>query len=212
MPSTAEASTPAKKPRRKVPAYLIKEWVYDTPVYYKGYREVMKKTKTPEEIMAEGMLQAILKNWLHLLLGSQLNLEKYWILTGEVGSHIAHRKNAAHDLVIIEKQLLPPGKISNRYADVPPRVVFEIDTAVEYGDAQPIEQFVQQKTQQTLDFGAEKVIWIFTATQKVMVATRGADWIISDWNKTVEVLDGVTFNLAEYVRKEGLVLDQPTNS
>jgi hypothetical protein len=209
MPTTAEAQAITKKSKRKVPSYLIKEWVYDTPVYYKGYREVIKKNKTPEEIMADGMLQAILKNWLHLFLGAQLNLDNYWVLTGEVGSHIAPRKNASHDLVIIEKRLLPPGKVSNRYADVPARVVIEIDTTIEYGNDLPVEQFVQQKTQQTLDFGTEKVIWIFTATQKVMVATRDADWTISDWNKTIEILDGVSFNMAEFIAKEGISLDRP---
>lgn len=209
MPTTAEARAIAKTYKRKVPSYLIKEWVYDIPVYYKGYREVMKKNKNPEEIMADGTLQAAIKFWLSLLLGNQLNLSKYWIFSGEVGSHITHRKNASHDLVIIEKRLLPPGKVSNRYADVPARVVIEIDTTVEYGNDLPVEQFVQQKTQQTLDFGTEKVIWIFTATQKVMVATRGADWTISNWSKTIEVLDGVQFNLVEFIEKEGINLDQP---
>lgn len=212
MSTTAAAHANTKKSRRKVPSYLIKEWVYDIPVYYKGYRDVMKKNKTPEEIMADGMLQAILKNWLHLLLGSGLNRENYWILTGEVGSHISHGKNASHDLVIIEKRLLPPGKVSNHYADVPARVVIEIDTTVEYGNDLPVEQFVQQKTQQTLDFGTEKVIWIFTATQKVMVASRGADWIISDWSKTIDVLDGVSFNLNAFIEKEGIQLDQPDSN
>lgn len=92
MPPSAEIRTAAKTPKRKVPSHLIKEWVYDIPVYYKGYRDVLKKTKTPEEIMADGMFQAILKNWLHLLLGAHLDLQKYWILTGEVGSQLACRK------------------------------------------------------------------------------------------------------------------------
>ncbi len=209
MPTTAAAHAATKKSRRKVPAYLIKEWVYDTPVYYKGYREVMKKNKTPEEIIADGMLTVIIKSWLSLLLGNQLNLSEYWVFCGEIGLQIPPFKSNSHGLVIIEKRLLPPGKVSNRYADVPPKVVIEIDTAVEYGEDEPVEQFVQQKTQQTLDFGTEKVIWIFTATQKVMVATRGADWIISDWSKTIEILDGVVFNLVEFIAQEGIILDQP---
>lgn len=205
----AQTAKKTRKSKSKVPPYLIKEWVYDTPVYYRGYRDVMKKTKTPEDIMADGMIQAILKNWLHLLLGAGLDLSKYWVLTGEVGSHLSHRKNASHDLVVIEKRLLPPGNVSNRYADVPARVVIEIDTNIEYGTDLPVENYVQQKTQQTLDFGTEKVIWIFTATQKVMVATPGADWTISNWTKTIDVLDDVRFNLAEYIEQEGIVLDQP---
>lgn len=206
MSAIVETRAATKTSKRKVPSYLIKEWVYDIPVYYKGYRDVLKKNKTPEEIMADGTLQAAIKFWLTLLLGNHLDLSKYWVFSGEVGSHIAYRQNASHDLVVIEKRLLPPGSVSNRYADVPARVVIEIDTAVEYGNDLPVEQFVQQKTQQTLDFGAEKVIWIFTATQKVMVATRDADWTISDWNKTIDVLDGVQFNLAEFVAKEGISL------
>jgi hypothetical protein len=206
MSSTAEVQAEKKTRKQKVPPYLIKEWVKGIPVYYKGYRDVIQKNKTPEDIMADGMIQAILKNWLHLLLGGRLNLDHYWVLTGEVGSHLSHRQNASHDLVIIEKSKLPPGKVSNRYADVPAKVVIEIDTTVEYGDGLPVEQYVQQKTQQTLDFGTEKVIWIFTATQKVMVATPAADWIITDWSSTLEILDGVTFNLAEFIEKEGIVL------
>ncbi len=209
MPETAGAKARTRTSKQKVPSYLIKEWVYNTPVYYKGYRDVLQKKKTTEDIMADGTLQAAIKFWLTLLLRNHLDLAKYWVFSGEVGSHVAPKKNAAHDLVIIEKRLLPPGNVSNRYADEPARVVIEIDTAIEYGNDRPIEQFVQQKTQQTLDFGTKKVIWIFTATQKVMVATPDADWTISDWSKTIEVLDGVQFNLAEFVEKEGIKLDQP---
>ncbi|MBL7776144.1 MAG: hypothetical protein JNK89_09090 [Saprospiraceae bacterium] len=207
MSSTAEAPAEKKSRKQNVPPYLIKEWVNDIPVYYKGYRDVLQKIKTPEEIMADGILQAAIKFWLTLLVGNQLNRNKYWVFSGEVGSLIAPRKNASHDLVIIEKSKLPPGKVSNRYADVPAKVVLEIDTKVEYGDQLPVEQYVQQKTQQTLDFGTEKVIWIFTATRKVMVATPQADWIITDWTSTLEILDGVTFNLAEFIEQEGIVLE-----
>ncbi|NUM44639.1 MAG: DUF3179 domain-containing protein [Anaerolineales bacterium] len=153
MPETAGAKARTRTSKQKVPSYLIKEWVYNTPVYYKGYRDVLQKKKTTEDILADGTLQAAIKFWLTLLLGNHLDLAKYWVFSGEVGSHVAPKKNAAHDLVIIEKRLLPPGNVSNRYADVPARVVIEIDTAIEYGNDRPIEQFVQQKTQQTLDFG-----------------------------------------------------------
>lgn len=211
MAATTEAPRPTKVAKRKSPPeFLIKEWVMGIPVYYKGYREVWNNRKKLEDIMADGMLQAIIKNWLHLFLGQHLNLSKYWILAGEIGSHLAHRKNASHDLVIIEKALLPPSKVSNHYADVPPKVVIEIDTEVEFGDTpRSMEEFVHRKTQQTLDFGTEKVIWIFTSSRKILVATPNADWTISDWNKNIEVLDGVQFNLAEYIAQEGIGLAPP---
>ena len=37
-----------------------------------------------------------------------------------------------------------------------------------------------------------------------MVAEANRDWIISDWDKTVEVLDGVSFNIAAYVKEQGI--------
>lgn len=200
--------TAEKKRRvRKVPEYLVKEMLNGVPVYYKGYRDVLNGKKTKEEVMADGMLQWILKTWLFSLLIKGLDESRYWFGAGEVGSHISHRNNAAHDLVIFDKGVLPPTKITNQYADVPAKVVMEVDTEVEYGNHLSIDTYVQQKTQRTLDFGTERVIWIFTATRKVLIAAQGQDWIICDWSKPVEILDGVVFNVAEYLEREGILLD-----
>lgn len=51
------------------------------------------------------------------------------------------------------------------------------------------------------------MIWIFTATRKVLVATPGRDWTLGDWDQEIEILDGVTFNVAAYLRQEGITLD-----
>lgn len=202
--------TAEKKRRvRKVPEYLIKEVLDGVPVYYKGYREVLNGKKTKEEVMADGLLQAFIKMWLAQLLLSHLDKNRYFVLTGEIGSHISPGNNASHDLVIFEKKTLPPSKITNHYADVPAKVVLEVDTEVEYGKELSIDIYVQQKTQRTLDFGTERVIWIFTATRKVLIAVQGQDWIICDWNKPIEILDGVAFNVAEYLEQEGIRLDEP---
>ena len=204
--------TAEKKRRvRKVPEYLIKEVLDGVPVYYKGYREVLNGKKTKEEIMADGLLQAFIKMWLTQLLTSQLDKNRYFIFTGEIGSHISPKNNASHDLVIFEKSILPASKITNHYADVPAKIVLEVDTEVEYGNDLSIDIYVQQKTQRTLDFGTERVIWIFTATRKVLVAAQGRDWIICDWHKPVEILDGVVFNVAGYLEQEGIQLDEPTS-
>jgi hypothetical protein len=44
------------------------------------------------------------------------------------------------------------------------------------------------KTQLLLDFGVEQVFWIFTDSQKVMVAQLHQPWIIVNWTDEVEVL------------------------
>jgi hypothetical protein len=90
--NTAATDSRAKKRRRAaIPGYLVKEVLDGIPVYYKGYRDVMRKTKTPEEIIADGLLLATIKFWLTMLLGKRLDLRHYWIVSGEVGMHISHK-------------------------------------------------------------------------------------------------------------------------
>lgn len=207
MAATTAGLAQKKKSPGKVPAYLIKEVIDGIPVYYKGYRDVLSKKKNPEDIMADGLLQFVLKSWIAQLLFTGLDSSKYWIGVGEVGSHLSHKNNMAHDLAVFEKSVLPANKITNKYADVPAKLIVEIDTEIEYGDDQPVETYVHLKTQKTLDFGTEKVVWIFTASRKVMVAERGKDWLIREWEKDVELLDGVTFNVPAYLEEQGITLD-----
>lgn len=207
MAATTAGLAQKKKSPGKVPAYLIKEVIDGIPVYYKGYRDVLSKKKNPEDIMADGLLQFVLKSWIAQLLFTGLDSSKYWIGVGEVGSHLSHKNNMAHDLAVFEKSVLPANKITNKYADVPAKLIVEIDTEIEYGDDLPVETYVHLKTQKTLDFGTEKVVWIFTASRKVMVAERGKDWLIREWEKDVELLDGVTFNVPAYLEEQGITLD-----
>lgn len=46
-----------------------------------------------------------------------------------------------------------------------------------------------------LNHGVEKVIWIFTATSKVMVAENGNPWTIDNWSEDVEVIEQITMNI-----------------
>jgi len=58
-----------------------------------------------------------------------------------------------------------------------------------------------------LNFGAKKVIWIFTYTQQITFAETGKDWIVSTWNKDIEVIHGITFNVGSYLEKNGIVIE-----
>ncbi len=55
------------------------------------------------------------------------------------------------------------------------------------------------KTDQLLDFGVEKVIWIFTDSEKVMVAQKDQNWQLLHWNKDVHVFDNASLNIAELI-------------
>ena len=57
-----------------------------------------------------------------------------------------------------------------------------------------------------LDFGTEKVIWIFTQSEKIMIAEPNKDWRTFDWDRDVEVLEGAFFNVPEFLRKKKIIL------
>ena len=59
--------------------------------------------------------------------------------------------------------------------------------------------YYNRKTQQLLDFGVKKVIWIFTGEQKIMVAEADQDWITSNWDKTIAIMDNIAINIQEII-------------
>lgn len=202
----ASKSAPRKK-KEKIPDYLIYEVIDGKPYYRKGYKDVLNKTKTLEEIMGSSALQFILIDYLLGIIYGFIDRSKFYVATNEAGLHFKKKNNFANDIAIYSKQLLTPDKISKKYADVPPQVVIEVDMKTETEDN---TVGINLKTQKMLDFGVEKVIWIFTESRKVMVATLGEDWLIKDWNKDVEIMDGHLFNIAAYLEKEGITLEELT--
>jgi hypothetical protein len=38
----------------------------------------------------------------------------------------------------------------------------------------------------------------------ILVAEKGNDWTMFDWDREVEVIDGITFNVAQYLENKGI--------
>lgn len=189
-----------------IPAYLIKEVLDRKPLYYKGYKEVLNNNKTLEDIMGSNSLQLIIISYMMRVLLTQADNKKYYFLTNEIGSHISHKNNIFHDIAIFDKTVLTADKINKRYTDVPAKVIIEVDVDIEAEKLWEMD-YVAQKTETVFAFGTEKVIWILTKSQKVIVAQPGADWLIIDWNKDIELLDGQYFNIGAYLASEGIQLE-----
>ena len=194
---------------RKVPDALIYETMDGEPLYYRGYREVMSGKKNIGEIMGSGSLQAVLVAYINRILIKNLDEDSYWIFTNESGVHIDHRNNLAHDVAVYDKKILSPAKITTKYVDVPSRLAVEIDIKADLSNQRHYD-YVNLKTQKLLDFGTETVIWIFTETQKVMTAPKNQDWLIVNWDKDIELMDGFPFNIEKYLNKEGVVVTKKT--
>lgn len=205
MPTPVPDKT-AKPHKRKIPALLVKETIDGIPFYYRGYRSVLNKTKKLEDIMADSGLQGLIKSYLIIFLSRKLDLKKYHIFVGEMGAHLDHRSNLALDLVIYDKSVLTADKINTKYIDVTPKIVIEVDVKVELADrnANIFTDFVLRKVRKLHAFGAEKIVWIFSRSKTVIVSAPGNTWEVLDWDQDVELLDGITFNIAQHLEEEGI--------
>ena len=192
----------SRKPRQKIPDYLIYEIIDGQPIHYQGYMEVVAGRKKFSDIMGSSKLQGFIVAYIQRLLLLNLDEERYVILSSEAGLHLDKRNNLAGDILIFTSSALPIEEIDEHYADVPPKIAIEVDITADANDMEP-NTYIFKKTQKLLDFGVEKVIWITTKTKKVTVATPQADWQVKDWNKDVEILEGIILNVGAYLTRKG---------
>jgi hypothetical protein len=38
--------------------------------------------------------------------------------------------------------------------------------------------------------------------KKIMVATKGENWLVIDWHKEIEIIDGISFNIGKYLKEQ----------
>ncbi len=196
-------SIPQKK--QPIPAYLIRDVLDGKPYYYKGYKEVLNKTKTIHEIIPSSTLQAYIIMYLNFLLIQALGIKKYRIFASESGSHLEKKENYGLDLAVYDSAILSSDKIGLHYAKVPPLLVVEVDIKIELEDITEID-FILKKTQSLLEFGTQKVIWVTSKTKKVLVAEKGKDWLLRNWDKDFELMEGITANIGAYLKENNVVV------
>lgn len=208
MPTLEQAKPRARRPtaarRALLKERLVRETLDGRALYYAGYQTVLAGRKTAEEIMGSSSLQWVLVSYFMRIMLRQLDDKKYWFATNEAGVHLDHRNNLAHDVAIYEKATLPPAQINAHYVQVPAKVVIEIDVRIDLQDLTD-SNYVNRKTRKLLDFGTDKVIWIFTDSRQVLMAERGAEaWLTMDWHRDLELLNGQFFNVGQYLAEEGI--------
>lgn len=199
--------TPLTKPKRrerKVPDYLIKEVLNGKPVYYKGYRSVLFGQKKTEEIMGASSLQLLIIQYITRILFRFLTEEDYHIFTSEGGLHLGHRNNLSGDILVYPFQAI--ATFDKHYLKVPPTLQIEVDIEIDNSNFSNNE-YLTAKTKNLLAFGVQKVIWVLSSTQTVIVAEPEQDWRMIDWNKDIELLNGIQMNIGAYLTKMNVVLE-----
>lgn len=179
-----------------IPKSLIYEMVDGKPIYYKGYRDFLLGNNKSGEPMGSSLLQSMIITRLVILLHQHLEA-KYYILTNELGLQFSKGNWRAADIAIYEKSQIDVNKITNKYTNIAPRIVIEIDTKAEIEEVKDTFTYYNRKTDQLLDFGVEKVIWIFTDTEKVMIATKDQNWTLLNWNKEIEIINDLALKINE---------------
>jgi hypothetical protein len=205
-PVQSTEEEPKTRKKRKIPDYLIRETIDGVPFYYARYKEVMYNKKKLEDIMPDSGLQSIIKAYLMILFAQKLDLRKYQPVAGEIGNHLERRSNLALDVAIYDKSILTPAKVTNKYIDVNPKVVIEIDLKVTLEDTHIdlFDPYILSKVKKLLSFGTERIIWVFTRSNTIIVAKPGNSWEVFQLNEDVLVMEGIVMNIGAYLQSEGI--------
>lgn len=190
---------------RKIPASLLYEMIDGVPYYYRGYRAVLSRQKTKEEIMGASALQSAIVSLLVHVLYKCLPFDDYLIATNEPGLHLAPGSNLSNDIAVFDQASLPV-PLDEKYFSVPPRVVVEVDVKIELPTNISETEYVYDKTQKMLDFGVQKVIWILTKTRRTLIAQPNKHWILTSWDDNIDILPGCTLQLTSLLQSKGVIL------
>lgn len=186
----------------QIPKTLVYEMVEGNPIYYKDYKAYLDGSKKLEQLMGSSKFQAFLVTELIFLIKSFLGKD-YFIFSNEIGLQFSKNSWRAADIAVIKKS--ESGKIDDKYLNSPPEYVVEIDTKAELKEVENPLGYYQEKTADLIRFGVKKVIWIFTDTQKVMIAEKdNKKWEIIDWDQAIEFVNGLDINIHQILLDNNL--------
>lgn len=175
---------------------MVYEVVGGKPIYNKGYKDVLNKTKTLEEINLRTQLQPGLCAMLTASIGMATIDLDYQLASGKLGINISQNDKRGADLTIYKAENWEWKPI---FSNLPPEVVIEIDVQAELEGMTEMD-YISTKIKDYIEFGVKKVIWIFTKQQLILVATAQLPWLTYDWTAEIEVVEGVSFKLDDMIK------------
>ncbi len=194
-----------KENKFKIPDKFVYEILDGIPIYYKNYEEVLNNNKKFQEIMGSSILQSLLIDSIIMFLHENLDRKLFKIASNELGLHISSKNNLAADIAIYEKTMLKNYDINNKYAEIPPKIIIEVDTKADLSNFDETMDYIDEKTKKLLDFGTEQIIWILTKSKKIILSTEKTNWTIADWSLNIEIIANIYFNLEKIIKEEDLI-------
>ena len=146
--------------------------------------------------MGSSALQSLLVMLLLDVLKTKLD-QNYLRLPAELGLKFGKKSWRNLDIAIYDKRKVADKSVflNNKYIEIPPEVVIEIDTKAELTELPDPASYHQKKTDQLLNAGVQRVIWIFTSTRKHQVAVKDQKWETDNWTADIVIMEGVTVNI-----------------
>lgn len=187
-----------------IPASLIFEELDGRPLYYKGYKKVLEKNLSPEEVMGSSFIQALIVTIVASYAKTMLKGRPYWILSNEAGLHISRGNNLNNDIAIFDKASIK-NVFSDSYADVAPKVAIEVDTKIESEHFPNLADYIFRKSEKMIEFGTERIFWILTESRKVMMVDSSCKWTVYEWHERLPVLDDFHICLIDLLKEEGVI-------
>ena len=188
----------------EIPRILIYEEFDGHPIYRKGYKDYLLGLKKPEEIMGTSALQYFITSTIIKYLNRNLP-ESYLAGSSELGLHLGKNVNLATDIAIYREGQLQIDMNSIKYVNVPPNMVIEVDIrADESNYFRSEEDYFHKKTERLLQWGVERVIWVFSSSRRVLVADNLQKWETISWDLPFAVIDDYEINLWDLLIKNGL--------
>lgn len=195
------------KPQRatkSIPQILIYEILDGCPIYYKGYKKVLKKQKEASEIMGCSSLQWKIISYLLHIAFTKFGIENYHIATNEPGLHLDNKNNLCGDILIFTKEQLDASAFDANYTKVPPILHIEVDVTADTNELSEM-YYVQTKVQKLLAFGTGKIVWVFTASKKILIVSQETIWEWKDIKESIHLTDDVEVNIGKYLEGNGIV-------
>jgi len=192
------------KPTKQIPKILIYEEFDGHPVYRKGYKDFALGLKTIEEInTGTSALQYFITGCIIRYLNRNLP-EKYFAGSSELGLHLTKNTNFSADIAIFREGMLQVGFHSTQYVTIPPSVIIEVDIKADESDYfQNEEEYFHKKTERLLQWGVERVIWVFSASRRVLIADNPQKWSFVSWDLPIPVIDNYEINIWKLMLKNG---------
>lgn len=187
----------------EIPKILVYEEFDGHPIYRKGYKDYLLGLKKVEEIMGTSALQAFITSIIIKHLNRTLP-DSYFTASGELGLHLVKNTNFSADIAIFREGQFQVGFHSTNYTDTQPNVVIEVDIKADESDYfQNENEYYHKKTERLLQWGVERVIWVFPSSRRVLIADNLQKWETVSWDLPITLIDNYEVNLWELMLKNG---------